>query len=143
MRKSLAVLTSLLALTVSAIVFPTTVAAHSWSQYCTSGPGLLVVAENANMGGLKDSSCNDDDDWGDTDGHIRSFHDKMTSYHLQDDPNTSPVCARFFMDILWLGGIMFHDVTTGHLVEDNVGEAYNDKTSSHKLSNNNASTCGG
>lgn len=130
---------STLALTIilaaSGLAVPLGAAGHSWANYCTTGPGLLNIREDQNNQGAADSSCNDDNNWGDSTGDIRSFHDKMSSYHLRDDPNTPPVCVKFYFNEEFSGGIDFRDGTSGHLIEDYVGAANNDRVDSHKLDN--------
>lgn len=114
--------------------------AHLWSDYCTnSGWGLLNIREHENNQGAADAACLDDDEWGDSEGDIQNFHDRMTSYHIRDRVNPgydhSCVKVRFYEHPFYTTAFFEYQTHSfgAHHIEDNVGGTWNDRVDSHRL----------
>jgi hypothetical protein len=136
---SLGVLMSLLA------VWPAA-GSHTWSDYCSSGWGLLWVFEDENFGGQQDHDCNNDPEWGDAAGQIRNFHDKMTSFHASDHPGDgTKLCVRFYENANTSGASTVASggpIANGVEYQDpNIGGTWNDRVDSHSIYGTTGGSC--
>jgi hypothetical protein len=147
-RTRLVILATASVLAVPVSVVPTF--SHVWSDYCSSTSlSLLNVYQDENSGGSTDHACFlSDDEWGDSSGEIRNFHDKLTSYHIRDrsDSNGRRTCIIFFRDPSHNGEYMYssdqQSIADGsHFIESNVGSYWNDSFDSHTTAYTTASVC--